>query len=171
VNTPELTERWAEITGTPVKVVRARVRRLRLAGLLPDARKDRAPLTNEQIARHVIAELASDTHKDAPATVIKYWTLPQMMEPGHVPASMAGMNLGQSIAYLLRQSRTRGGIICSQIRISSTNPSAEVAVYAFDRGGDGRALNYGAHPLNEAGPPFPIQVDRTLDGRLLKLLS
>jgi hypothetical protein len=74
-NTVELTDLWSALTGWPVKETRHRVRVLRTDGLLPDARVEHAPLSDQHLTTFVIGALASETHLGAADAVRRYSSL------------------------------------------------------------------------------------------------
>jgi hypothetical protein len=166
-STVDLAERWAQLTGSPIKEARQRVRVLRLDGLLPDSRAVRRGLTAEEVASFIIGAL-HDEHISAPAQVRKY----AMMRPTDVLAAptplmtrLKRLPLVDAVAELLRQSREGGPQLAVSLTVSTTHGYASLVI--GEGGGDPSALTYGAVPVDADGPPWPLWRDVTLPGPVL----
>ncbi len=162
-NAVELTERWSQLTGEPLKETRQRVRVLRLSGLLPDARIERDPLNDEQVAKFILASLASETQAGAPDAAQNYTELLPAGSPS--PELFAGKTLLDAVVELIRQARHSGPWMLMELRTTSTIPEAELVL--LDPEGALTHLHYAGQPL-PAQPP--IKVTRTLAGRVLSAL-
>jgi hypothetical protein len=166
-STVDLAERWAQLTGSPVKEARQRVRVLRLDGLLPDSRVTRRGLTAEEVAAFIVGAL-HDEHLTAPALVRKYAQMRPtdgLAIPTPLMIRLKRLPLVDAVAELLRQARDTGPQIAVSLTVSTTHGYASLVI--GEGGGDPAVLTYGALPADADGPPWPLQRDVALPGPVL----
>lgn len=125
-NTVDLIRVWSDLSGEAIETLRQLVRVLRRAGLLPDARIERAPLTDRHISTFLIALLASDTHLGAPEAARRYSALLPDNLADSTP--LDGIALGAALVEMLRQSRCGGPLRFYALKISSTHEEATLYI-------------------------------------------
>jgi hypothetical protein len=166
-STVDLAERWAQLTGVPLKEARQRVRVLRLDGLLPDSRVHRRALTADEVAAFIVGAL-HDEHLTAPALVRKYAKMRPadgLATPTALMIRLKRLTLIDALAQLLRQAREAGPQIEVSLAVSTTHAYASLVI--GEAGGDPSVLTYGALPDDADGPPWPLHRDVTLPGPVL----
>lgn len=170
-NAVDLTERWAALTGEPLKETRQRVRVLRAAGLLPDARIDRDPLTDLQVARFIIASLASGTQDGSADAARTYGALPphEWENQWQPTTPLSGMNLGDALAELVRHAREGTRWELMEAEFNRTRPIAVLRFHGHNLVESEKAnLAYAHDRPGETTPP--VAIITRFYGRLLRAL-
>jgi hypothetical protein len=166
-STVDLAERWAQLTGVPLKEARQRVRVLRLDGLLPDSRAHRRALTADEVAAFIVGAL-HDEHLSAPAMVRKYAKMRPtdgLATPTPLMTKLKRLTLVDAVAELLRQSREGGPQLAVSLAVSTSHAYASLLV--GEAGAEPAVVTYGNLPDDADGPPWPLQRDVTLPGPVL----
>jgi hypothetical protein len=174
-STVDLAERWAQLTGTPIKEATQRVRVLRLDGLLPDSRVHRRALTADEVATFIVGAM-HDEHLSAPAMVRKY---AKMRPVGGLATStplltrLQRLTLVEAVAELLRRAGEGGPQLAVSLAVSTSHGYASLLV--SEAGGEPAVFTYGALPDDADGPPWALQRDVRLPapvlGRMARMIG